>query len=313
MKCVVSGATGFIGRQLCQQLFARGDTVVALSKSGAPLCNGEATVALDLAKDDPGPDLLRDVDVFFHLAGIAHQRAPESDYLELNLRATVRLARLASEAGVGCFIFLSSVKAMGSPRSSETRAENACTLPANAYGLSKWQAECVLREQFSDARMSVAIMRPALVYGAGVKGNLQQLARGVRRGMPTPPAGGRRSMIALDDLVELLCVVAHSPPAGVHTWIACESESYSTRAIYDLMRKAMGKGRGASWLPRWGWRVATGVLDVVNGRAQESTYSKLFGTEVYSNALVVDQTTWRPRLHLEDVIGQIAGAGKGDA
>ena len=115
MKCIVSGATGFIGRKLCQQLEARGNVVIALSRRGDVLGNGEPTLALDFTVNDPSEDLLCGVDVFFHLAGIAHQQAPESAYEVLNYRATERLAKLASAAGVRCFIFLSSVKAMGSP------------------------------------------------------------------------------------------------------------------------------------------------------------------------------------------------------
>ena len=129
MKCLVSGATGFIGRKLCQQLEARGHVVVALSRRGDVLSNGEPTLALDLTVNDPSEDLLYGVDVFFHLAGIAHQQAPESVYEALNYRATERLARLASAAGVRCFIFLSSVKAMGSPVSLHMRSEGECTVP----------------------------------------------------------------------------------------------------------------------------------------------------------------------------------------
>jgi nucleoside-diphosphate-sugar epimerase len=155
--------------------------------------------------------------------------------------------------------------------------------------------------------MSVVIVRPALVYGLNVKGNLRHLAKGVRRGLPRPPLGGCRSMIALDDLVELLCVIAQSPPQGVHTWIACSAQSYSTQAIYDLLRESAGMGRGVGWLPRWAWKVGAWLLDVAHGRRDDSTYTKLFGAEMYSNAAVLATTDWHPRVRLEDVIGQIAG------
>lgn len=313
MKCLVSGATGFIGRRLCQQLAARGVTVIALSKSGAPLSNGQPTLALDLVVSDPDDDLLQGVDVFIHLAGIAHQQASAQAYAELNYRATVRLARLASDAGVGCFIFLSSVKAMGSPSSSDVRTESACTRPVDAYGLSKWQAERALQEEFSVDRMSVVILRPALVYGANVKGNLQSLARGVRWSLPRPPMGGLRSMIAVEDLVELLCVIAQRPPRGGHTWIACGSKSYSTQAVYDLLREANGMGRGMGWLPRWIWRVGADLLDIASGRREKTTYDKLFGAEVYSNAAVLAGTDWRPRISLEDVIEQVATGGSSES
>ena len=251
MKYLVTGATGFIGRQLCQQLAAGGGTVIALSKTGGTLESGEPTLAIDLTTTDPSADLLEGVDCFFHLAGIAHQKAQASAYKELNYQATIRLAQLASTAGVKCFVFLSSVKAMGSPDSHSARSEDACTLPVDPYGLSKWQAESELRERFSDDAMSVVIVRPALVCGVNVRGNLRNLARGVRRGLPRPPEGGCRSMMTLDDLVKLLRIIAQQPPPGVHTWIACSNESYSMRAIYDLLRESAGLSKGVSWLPGW--------------------------------------------------------------
>jgi nucleoside-diphosphate-sugar epimerase len=309
VKCLVSGATGFIGRLLCQRLIACGYTVIALSKSGAPLVNGQPTIAMNLAEQYPDNDLLSGVDVFFHLAGIAHQRAQESAYTAVNYEATLRLARLASSAGVGCFVFLSSVKAMGACQSPYMRTESGCTLPVDAYGLSKWRAECALRDEFSNDRMSVVIVRPALVYGAEARGNLQSLATGVRWGLPRPPQLGRRSMIALDDLVELLCVIALNPPAGVQTWIACGADAYSTREIYDLLRAGLGKGRGRAWLPRWAWHFGSRLVDIIAGRGGEPTYEKLFGTALYSNAAVLKDTGWQPRIRLEQVIGQLEMRG----
>ena len=312
MKYLVSGATGFIGRKLCQQLEARGHVVVALSRRGDVLSNGEPTLALDLTVNDPSEDLLCGVDVFFHLAGIAHQQAPESAYEALNYRATERLARLASAAGVRCFIFLSSVKAMGSPASPHMRSEGECTVPIDPYGLSKWHAERALQQTFSDDQMSVVILRPALVYGSDAKGNLQTLSRGIRWGLPRPPRRGARSMIAVEDLVALLCVIAQRPPVGVHLWIACGVQSYSTQVIYDLMRKTSGKGRGIGWLPHWAWWLGAQVLDMASGQQSGSTYEKLFGTELYSSAAVLADTDWAPRVMLEHVIEDIASPKDAD-
>ena len=109
MKCLVSGATGFIGRHLCRQLQERGDCVIALSRTGAPLSGGAPTLALDLAQAMPARELLRGVDVVFHLAGIAHQQADPAAYTALNEQATLQLARACSAAGVARFVFLSSV------------------------------------------------------------------------------------------------------------------------------------------------------------------------------------------------------------
>jgi nucleoside-diphosphate-sugar epimerase len=305
VKCLVSGATGFIGRELCRQLATGGNTVLALSKHGARLSDNQPTLAVDLTQSAPDVSCFDGVEVCFHLAGIAHQRAPQSDYQSLNCDATVRLARMAANAGVRCFVFLSSVKAMGPPKAPVERSEGDGSRPSDTYGLSKWRAECALREAFLGDQMSIVIVRPALVYGTYVKGNLQALARGVRMGLPRPPPDGARSMIALDDLVDLLCVLAQHPPSGITTWIACGGESYSTREIYDLLRAAGGRGTGVSWLPRWAWWAGTHLLDLASGKIGESSYDKLFGTELYSSAAVLAATQWRPRVKLGDAVGQI--------
>ena len=252
VKYLVSGATGFVGRELCQQLVVRHLPFIALSQHGAKLHDGTPTVAIDLEKQTVSPVHLKGVDVVFHLAGIAHQQAKASSYTQVNHLATMALAKAAAAAGVKCFIYLSSVKAMGPAVGEEVRNEDNCVPPVSAYGLSKLQAEEALRESFSRSEMSVVILRPALVYGADIKGNLQSLRKAVRAGMPRPPEMGGRSMVAVQDLIELMLLVASDPPIGVRTWIVCDGCRYSSRRIYELFRSADGKGKGMSWLPLWG-------------------------------------------------------------
>jgi nucleoside-diphosphate-sugar epimerase len=308
VKCLVSGATGFIGRHLCQRLLDRGDTVIALSRSGATLPGGTITRALDLAHTMPGSDVLQGVDVVFHLAGIAHQHAPEAAYSTLNESATIKLARLCSAAGVARFVFLSSVKAMGDAASTGERSERECTTPTDAYGLSKWRAERALTAEFATDPMAVVILRPALVYGGSAKGNLALLAKGVDAGLPRPPELGARSMVAVEDLVNLLCIVAREPVQAVETWIVTDGQHYSTRLVYDLLRAAAGKSVGVAWMPMAGWRLAAALLDCRPGRAGDTTFDKLFGSELYSNRAVLESTSWRPGLRLEHAARGIMGA-----
>lgn len=302
MKYLVSGATGFIGSRLCQRLSERGDTVVALSARGGALADGTPTIAVDLASELPVAELFEGVDVVIHLAGIAHRDAAPVDYERVNHRAAVAMAHLASNAGVHCFIFLSSVKAMGPAVSASPRAEQDCTPPADDYGLSKWRAECALREFCTHGDMGLVILRPALVYGPGARGNLERLATAVSRGLPRPPEGGRRSMIALEDLVELLCNLVADPPQGVHTWIACGPQAYSTRDIYDCLHKVSDRGSWGGWLPRWVWRLGAALLDLLTGRRGESTWQRLFGDELYTSEAVMRARNWHPRGTLEGVM-----------
>lgn len=303
MKCLVTGATGFIGRELCSQLGEQGDVVIAFSHSGATLPDGTATAALDLANTSLDPAALEGVDVVFHLAGIAHQQATQDAYQQLNYAATLDLARAAAAAGVGCFVFLSSVKAMGPAGGLRVRCEQDYNEPQDAYGQSKWQAECELRSLYADSDMTVRIIRPALVYGPQAKGNLQLLSKGVARGLPRPPGEGGRSMIALVDLVGLLCEVARLDGKGVKTWIATDGQCYSTRQVYDLMRAQQGRSTGRAWCPRWGWRLAAAAADIMRS-SPESTWNKLFATELYSNEAVCRDLGWQPTLQLADVLSR---------
>jgi nucleoside-diphosphate-sugar epimerase len=242
---------------------------------------------VNLASGSPADELLLGVDVVFHLAGIAHQHAPDAAYHAINYLATVRLAHQAARAGVRCFVFLSSVKAMGPADAQGARSEDDCALPGDAYGRSKWQAECALREEFAGGAMSVIILRA------------------VRAGLPRPPQTGGRSMVALDDLVELLCKVERYAGERVQTWIVADGQVYTTRYIYDQLRLAQGKGTGLAWLPPSGWRLAATLLDRLTGAAPGATFDKLFGTELYSSAALVAATGWRPRYQLGDVIDQM--------
>lgn len=310
MKCLVTGATGFVGRALCNRLVEAGYEIIALSKSGAALPDGTPTLAFDLAARNFDSSLLAGVDVVFHLAGIAHQQASKRDYEEVNHQASLRLARLAREAGVACFVFLSSIKAMGVSNQAGPRNEADGVVPVDPYGLSKWQAEDGLRQEFAGAAMAVRIVRPALVYGPGAKGNLLLLLRAIRRGMPRPPEEGGRSMVALPDLLELLLLAAQADEPGVKTWIAADGECYSTRRIYEALRRADGKGSGLSWLPAIGWRLGIACADRLRP-SSDSLRDKLFGTELYSSELAHAATGWAPQLQLEDMAQAIvAEAGR---
>jgi nucleoside-diphosphate-sugar epimerase len=312
VKCLVTGATGYIGRHLCRQLLARGDSITALSKAGASLPDGTPTTAIDLARKMPEQELFDGVDVVFHLAGIAHQNAPASAYREVNELATLQLARLSAAAGVGSFVFLSSVKAMGPATNAGERSEQDCSAPDDPYGWSKWSAENALQAEFARGPMGVVILRPALVYGPVPKGNLALLARAVRAGLPRPPDLGARSMVSVADLVDLLCLVGREPQPGVRTFIASDGERYSTRFVYDQLKLAQGRPVGRAWLPTAGWRLAAALLDLRRGRQGETTFDKLFGTELYSNRAVLAATPWQPRLRLQDVASRMMSPG-GDA
>jgi UDP-glucose 4-epimerase len=305
VKGLVTGATGFIGSALCARLQADDLELIAWSRSGDALADGRPTRAVDLG---PGLSLPEGLDSVCHLAGVAHQFAPEAEHQRVNLQGTLALAQASLEAGVRRFVFVSSVKAMGPATGSAPRDEEAVQPAADAYGRSKWEAEQALRRLCRDRDMALYILRPCLVYGPAPRGNLRLLARGVRWGMPRPPAGGARSMVGLDDLTRLLQELMLRGPAGEHTWIVADGQHYTARNIYDTLCRARGREPGRGWLSAAGWRLACDALDRLRGRPVGSTRDKLLGAELYDASALARDTGWQARQVLADVAPQMVAS-----
>ncbi|MEH6609373.1 MAG: NAD-dependent epimerase/dehydratase family protein [Halioglobus sp.] len=311
MKCLVTGATGFIGREVCEQLGRLDYELIPLSRYGGQLVNGTSSVAVDLSTTPVDSAILSGVDVVFHLAGIAHTQAAELAYSAVNHQATITLAAAAEAAGVRRFVFLSSVKAMGAAEDAQARCETGCVEPLDPYGRSKILAENALRDSYRDSAMSVVILRPPLVYGPEARGNLGMLSRAVSRGLPRPPSGGFRSMIGRADLAAVLIECGTISLAGVHTWIVTDGESYSLQRSFDALAAAGGRAPVRAWLPAWCWRLAARAYDVARGfngnaSATDSTLHKLFGEECYDSSAILAATDWRPRQTLEEVMSRVS-------
>ncbi|MFT4824245.1 MAG: nucleoside-diphosphate-sugar epimerase [Halioglobus sp.] len=312
MKCLVTGATGFVGRALCERLSTNAIDFIAISRSGGTLVNGQCAYALDLEVSAVPPQWLAGVETVFHLAGIAHRDAAAHTYEAVNYRATLDLAAAAAAAGVKNFIYLSSVKAMGSPSGADPRSEDQCVPATDPYGYYKRQAELGLQVAYENSAMSVVVLRPALVYGAGAAGNLQLLAKAARAGIPRPPELGGRSMIAVDDMAALLVALVREPAEGFHLWIVCDGNSYSASKVYALMQSALGREPSRSWLPLWVWRCACALRDLVGRNPRGTSYIKVFGSENYSNTELLAAVNWRPAYSFEDTVEQIMrGPGTG--
>ena len=306
-RCLVTGASGFIGRELCRQLIDAGNSVLAQVRQATSAPTGSEAIVFDFLDEVPGPEDLRGVEVVYHLAGIAHQRAALSDYDRVNVEATRQLAGAAADAGVRCFVFVSSVKAMGEADTLEARAEDSLSDVRDPYGDSKWRAEQALQAEFGRSPMAVVVLRPSLVYGEDARGNLGALSRAARYGFPLFPELGGRSMIALEDLVALMCQIGERPPRGFHTYIVSDGECYSSRRIYRALLRAAGREREPFTLPLWSWRLACSLLDLTGRMDSRDSYRRLFGTELYDASRVKQERDWQPALTLEQVLGVECG------
>ena len=276
MKFFVTGATGFIGQRLICKLKNEDEKEIrVLSRH---FCPGYETVVCDLQSDLIPDDTFDGVGVVFHLAGFSHDLREttklEDIYRQVNVDATVRLAELAVASGVQKFVFVSSVKAGG-------QNESVNSEPEGIYGLTKREAEVKILEIGRQSEMHVSIVRPALVYGHGVKGNLALMLRGIEQGWfpPLPETENHRSMIHVDDLVRTLILVANDERSNGEIYIATDGVPHSSREIYESVCRAVGRD-----VPNWQVpKLLFDGLAMLNPKLRYKV-DKLLGDECYSSA-----------------------------
>jgi len=244
MKILVSGANGFIGRALCSHLSLLGHEVVPVVRSICGIKNEQI-----ICNNSSWISVLRGCDTVIHLAGLTYVVKKEKIYSEkifqtVNVNLTLELARQAVQAGVGRFIFMSTIKVNGeSTDLGCSFSSDSPTKPQDLYAKSKWEAEQGLKLISKNAGLDVVIIRPPIVYGPGVKGNFHLLIQLIKLGIPLPLGGlvNLRSMIALDNLVSFisLCAdVSASPDAKNEVFLIADSPAISTSELMCKISEA---------------------------------------------------------------------------
>lgn len=242
---LVTGASGFVGRALCQELTARGEAVRGAVRANA----GAGQIAVgNLDGSTDWRAALQGCEVVIHLAARVHVMAdtvadPMSAYREVNVAATLQLARQAHAAGVRRFVFVSSIKVNGEATTAQPYRASDVPAPVDPYGQSKLEAETALRQLCADTGMELVIVRPPLVYGPGVKANFAGLLRLVKLGVPLPMGlvNNRRSMVSLGNLVDLLIVCADHPAAAGQVFLISDGADASVADLIRMIGKGLGK------------------------------------------------------------------------
>jgi UDP-glucose 4-epimerase len=248
---LLTGGTGFVGRSVLDALVKAQYQVVNVTRktNTSPRPGVQDFVIESLTGDIDWTAPLSDVDVVIHSAGRAHimnetHSNPLQAFREVNVNATLNLARQAADAGVQRFIYISSVKVNG----EETSAGRAFTskdapAPLDDYGVSKLEAEQALLELARHTSMDVVIIRPVLVYGPGVKANFERMLSVVNRKLPLPfrTIDNRRSLVFIDNLVDLICVCIKHPAAANRVFLVSDGHDLSIGQILKKLAVAMNK------------------------------------------------------------------------
>jgi len=254
-RVLVTGASGFVGRAVVLAFAAEGYAVrAAVRRPPQPALPAsiEAVQHADFIQSVDWRSLVEGADAVIHLAGIAHtgHGTPDDVYDRVNRQATEHLASVAAKAGVGRFVFVSSVRAQTGAAADHVLTERDPAAPTDAYGRTKLAAEASVRA----ASLPFTILRPVLIYGPGVKGNFTWLLRAAASPLPLPVKSftNRRSLLGIDNFVSALRFVLASPAAKNETYLVADPGVAPTLCeTIAVLRQAQDRAPGiAPMAPR---------------------------------------------------------------
>ena len=307
---LVTGASGFVGTHVVTTAVRRGLPVRGAARQlpESPIANAEYVVGPDLAPGSDWSNALKGVSVVVHAAARVHVMNdtaldPLAEFRRVNVAGTQDLARQAAAAGVRRFVFISSIKVNGES-TADGRPFLATDPPAprDPYGISKHEAEAALHRVASETGIEVVVIRPVLVYGPGVKANVAAMMRWLLRGVPLPLGAihNRRSLVAVDNLVDLILTCASHPAAAGQTFLVSDGEDVSTTALLRRMAEALGVQPRLIPVPQLLLRL------VARAFGRRDLGRRLFESLQVDVRPTMDRLGWTPPVSMTDALRETA-------
>lgn len=301
---LVTGASGFVGNRLVNQLQKSGRPVRAASRRLRPATESvgvDSILTGNLGPETCWRSALQGVQTVVHLAARVHvmdETASDSlaEFRRVNVSGTLQLARQAADAGVRRFVFVSSVKVNGE-QTQPGRPFSADDMPApmDAYAMSKLEAEQALLDLAKTTGLEVVIIRPVLIYGPGVRANFLKMMQWLYRGLPLPLGAidNQRSLLAVDNLVSLISVSLEHRDAANQVFLASDGEDISTPALLRRLARALGKPARLMPIPGVVLTTVAGLL------GQRDAANRLCGSLQVNIAKTRRVLGWTPPLTLD--------------
>jgi UDP-glucose 4-epimerase len=308
MKILITGASGFLGRSLIEELSHKKFDLVSVHRKKHTSSKQSFFIDSLNAKTDWSNAFL-DVDVVIHCAARVHiMNDTESESLALfrdvNTAGTLNLAKQAEEAGVKRFVFISSIKVNGECTllNEPFRADDDMT-PQDPYGISKAEAEQGLRDIAKKTGMEVVIIRPPLVYGPGVKANFAAMMKLACLGIPLPLGGvtnNRRSLVYVDNLVDLIITCISHPKAANQTFLVSDDDDLSTSRMIKELSTALGKKGWLLPIPV----ILFEILGKLTGKS--AIIGRLCGSLQVDISKTKELLDWQPPVCVKDALAKTA-------
>jgi nucleoside-diphosphate-sugar epimerase len=310
MTILVTGASGFLGSALCARYFRDGVSVRGVVRSLSQRRGCVETIRVgEISSNTDWSDSLLNVKHVVHLAARTHVMNDKSsdslaEFRKVNVESTANLARQAAAAGVRRFVFMSSIKVNGEfTEAAQPFTADHMAAPEDAYGVSKHEAEQLLRQIAAETELEVVIIRPPLVYGPGVKANFESMMRWLARGVPLPLAAvteNRRSLLALDNLVDLIVRCLNHPAAANQTFLVCDGEDLSTAELLKRMGAAMGRPARLFYMPPALLKIGATLLH------KPSVYQRLCSSLQLDITKTRQLLEWTPPLSVDEGLRRTA-------
>jgi nucleoside-diphosphate-sugar epimerase len=310
VKIIITGYTGFIGRNLVKSLGKKDLQLYGASRTSSPEIVNQDVSHIhipSLTKSMDWLPIVANFDIVIHLAARAHilnDRAdnPEAEFFKVNTQGTIDLAKAAISAGVKQFIFISSIGAM-TTLSEEVLTETSPCNPDTPYGRSKLKAEEGLIELAQDSPMSWTIIRPTLVYGAGNPGNMKRLLKLIDTGIPLPfgAIDNRRSFTYVGNLVDTIITCIDNPAAKNQTFLISDGEDLSTPELIRRLAKYTNKSVTLLPIPP---QLLT-LLGKLTG--QTPAIDRLLGSLIVDSSHIQTTLNWKPPFTVDEGLRETVG------